>query len=157
MLTQCYFIVVVYATSPTSTQPWGLNAQWFFMPLKTRAALRTTISSSWWTCVVIQCWFGVVPALQTVVQHWAGIGLVYHVYTAHCSHAHSQQDKDALPGIEGIMASAHNAGPTFNRYWVGRVGVYSVGTLIPAWSTPLYCIGVGRRWRRWTSIEQALV
>ena len=53
-------------------------------------------------------------------QHLNGIGAVYTMCTHFCQH-------EVLTRAEWIMTSTGDAGPTFNRHWIGLI-LYSVDT-----------------------------
>ena len=55
------------------------------------------------------------PASQTAGQPKPSFGLKHHASTARM---------EVLTRVEWILASTGDAGPTFNRHWVG-VGLYS--------------------------------
>ena len=95
---------------PNINPTFVLNAPCFCAAEDTAAL--THISSSWWTYVVIQCWVGVVQALQRCYRRWANIEpalgrcIVYRPTRRIAVTCASQ--KDALPGIESTLAQ-HSA------------------------------------------------
>ena len=126
-------------------------------------------------------WPTVYDAEPTLAQYWVTVSclkprrmlasvieggptLTQLLFKASCQY-YSQHEVGLLTPVEWILASTGEAGPTFNRHWVG-VGMYSppavstnlLSTTKPAntrrWTSACLMLGQHRRW--WASIVPAL-